>query len=93
MGGLLLGVLEAQGRTTTYDPHTAAWETTNLHGVATVLAANAKARQETRGSHWREDYPDTDDAQWHVRLVSTLDADGVTWKERFAALVVGTGGA
>ena len=72
-----LGVLEAQGRTTTSDPHTAAWETTNLHGVATVLAANAKVRQETRGSHWREDYPDTDDAQWHVRLVSTLDADGV----------------
>jgi succinate dehydrogenase/fumarate reductase flavoprotein subunit len=33
-------------------------------------------RKETRGSHWREDYPDTDDANWHVRLVTVLDGDG-----------------
>jgi succinate dehydrogenase/fumarate reductase flavoprotein subunit len=45
--------------------------------VATVLAANAKMRKETRGSHWREDFPDTDDEHWHVRLVTVLDADGV----------------
>jgi L-aspartate oxidase len=78
-----LGVLDAIGRTTTIDPHTSAWETTNLHAVATVLAANAKMRKETRGSHWREDYPDTDDANWHVRLTSVLDPDGtlVTTRE------------
>ena len=58
-------------------PASKAWETTNLHAVATVLAANAKMRKETRGSHWREDYPDTDDVNWHVRLVSRLDEDGV----------------
>jgi L-aspartate oxidase len=34
-------------------------------------------RKETRGSHWREDYPDTDNTHWHVRLTSTLDPDGV----------------
>ena len=72
-----LGVLDAVQSTTTDDPHTEAWETTNLHAVATVLAANAKMRKETRGSHWREDFPDTDDAQWHVRLASHLDPDGV----------------
>jgi L-aspartate oxidase len=72
-----LGVLEAVGATTSSDPHTASWETTNLHAVATVLTANAKMRKETRGSHWREDFPDTDDEHWHVRLVTTLDADGV----------------
>jgi L-aspartate oxidase len=72
-----LGVLDAVGRTTTADPHTRAWETTNLHAVATVLTANAKMRRETRGSHWREDYPDTDDANWHVRLTTVLDPDGV----------------
>jgi L-aspartate oxidase len=71
-----LGVLEAVGATTSSDPHTASWETTNLHAVATVLTANAKMRKETRGSHWREDYPDTDDANWHVRLVTVLDGDG-----------------
>jgi L-aspartate oxidase len=72
-----LGVLDAVRSTTTDDPHTRAWETTNLHAVATVLAANAKMRKETRGSHWREDFPETDDAHWHVRLASHLDPDGV----------------
>ena len=61
---------------------TSAWETSNLHAVATVLTANAKMRKETRGSHWREDFPDTDDREWHVRLVSHLDADGVLVTER-----------
>jgi L-aspartate oxidase len=71
-----LGVLEAVGATTSSDPHTASWETTNLHAIATVLTANAKLRKETRGSHWREDFPDTDDENWHVRLVTVLDEDG-----------------
>ena len=70
-------MLDALATSVTGDPRTKAWETTNLHAVATVLAANAKMRKETRGSHWREDYPDTDDAEWHVRLVSRLDDDGV----------------
>ncbi|HET7901634.1 MAG TPA: L-aspartate oxidase [Candidatus Nanopelagicales bacterium] len=77
-----LGVLSAIGHTTTDDPHTRAWETTNLHAVATVLAANAKMRKETRGSHWREDFPDTDDEHWHLRLVSHLDPDGVLVTEQ-----------
>ena len=72
-----LGVLEAVGATTSTDPHTGSWETTNLHAVATVLTANAKTRTETRGSHWREDFPDTDDEHWHLRLVTVLGPDGV----------------
>ncbi len=39
-----------------------AWETTNLHMVSTLLASAALLREETRGSHWREDFPDRDDA-------------------------------
>lgn len=69
-------VLAALGRTSSDDPHTTAWETTNLHAVASVLAANAASREETRGSHWREDFPAPDDARWHVRLVSHLDEAG-----------------
>lgn len=37
-----------------------AWETTNLLTVAGALAASAAAREETRGSHWREDFPATE---------------------------------
>jgi L-aspartate oxidase len=72
-----LGVLNAVGETTSDDPHVQAWETTNLHALATVLTANAKMRKETRGSHWREDFPQTNDHEWKVRLSSRLDADGV----------------
>ena len=38
---------------------TEGWETTNLLTVATALTAAARAREETRGSHWREDFPAT----------------------------------
>jgi L-aspartate oxidase len=70
LGRLVVGDLP-QGRST------AAWEATNLHAIATVLAAHALAREETRGSHWREDFPATDDARWRVRLVARADPDGM----------------
>ncbi len=57
-------------------PCTEDWETTNIHMLATTLVQHARLREETRGSHWRDDYPDRDDAQWQVRLVSTLSPDG-----------------
>ncbi len=56
-------------------PQTAEWETTNLHQVATVLTAAAAARTESRGGHFREDFPAQDEA-WQRRLVVRLDPDG-----------------
>jgi L-aspartate oxidase len=53
-------------------PNTAAWETTNLLTVAAGILAAADARTETRGSHWREDYPDRDDAAWDGHLLVML---------------------
>ncbi len=65
-----LGTLSARTAPT---PDVAAWETTNLHTVATALLAAATEPQETRGSHWREDFPERDDVAWRghldVRLV------------------------
>jgi L-aspartate oxidase len=53
-----------------------AWETTNLLTVAAALVAAADRRTETRGSHWREDFPLRDDGHWHLRLRSRIGASG-----------------
>ena len=58
-------------------PSTEDWETTNLHMIASVLVEHSRIREETRGSHWREDFPDRDDARWRVRLVTRMGDDGV----------------
>jgi L-aspartate oxidase len=39
-----------------------AWETTNLVTVSALLTEAALLREETRGSHWREDFPERNDA-------------------------------
>jgi L-aspartate oxidase len=59
----------------TADVRPESWETTNLLTVATALTAAAARREETRGCHWREDYPATED-RWRVRLVQRLTAAG-----------------
>ena len=57
-------------------PQVAEWETTNVHQVATVLTETALARTESRGGHFRSDFPLPDD-DWRIRLVASLDPDGV----------------
>ena len=51
------------------------WESANLFTVSQVLIANALMRQETRGSHWREDYPESR-TDFEVRLVSHRSPHG-----------------
>jgi L-aspartate oxidase len=63
------------GETVSKEPATAAWESTNLHSIATFIAQAAAVREETRGSHWREDFPNTDD-RWHGHLLATLSELG-----------------
>ncbi|MET7277954.1 L-aspartate oxidase [Kribbella sp. NPDC005582] len=58
------------------EPGTPGWEATNLVTVASALIAAATAREESRGSHWREDHPDRDDQHWSGNLDLGLLADG-----------------
>jgi len=53
-------------------PGPAAWETTNLHTVASVLVAAALLREESRGCHRRSDVTGPDDA-WRRPVVAALD--------------------
>jgi succinate dehydrogenase/fumarate reductase flavoprotein subunit len=58
------------------EPCVEAWEATNLHTVANALVAGARLRAETRGCHWREDYPETS-PEWRGHLVTSLLDGGV----------------
>ena len=77
--------LAALSSRTAAEPGLEAWEATNLHLVATAIVAAARRRTETRGSHWRADFPERDDKRWlghHVtalaggRLITTFEAEG-----------------
>jgi L-aspartate oxidase len=59
-------------RDTATDPAPGAWETTNLVTISRALAAAAQLREETRGSHWRDDFPARDDARWAGHVDVTL---------------------
>jgi L-aspartate oxidase len=59
-------------------PRTVTWEATNLLTVASALLEAAMMRRETRGCHWREEFPDASpDFLGHVLLV----LDTVTWEK------------
>jgi L-aspartate oxidase len=56
-------------------PTTENWETTNIMTIAQVLVRHALLREETRGSHWREDFTDAE-ADWQARLLTRMDDTG-----------------
>jgi len=56
-------------------PQTAEWETTNVAQTAAALLATAREREESRGGHFRRDFPETNDADWRLRLSVTYDPD------------------
>ena len=44
--------------------------------LAAVVVAGALARQESRGSHYREDYPERDDANWLKHTIAHPSSEG-----------------
>lgn len=57
------------------DAGRAGWEATNVYSVSAALLAGARLREESRGCHWREDFPRTAD-EWCKRIVTRLGDDG-----------------
>ena len=45
--------------------------------LAEITAAGALARRESRGSHFRTDFPTRDDAQWLKHTLARLDGDEI----------------
>jgi L-aspartate oxidase len=70
------------------DPGVESWEATDLLTVAAALTTAAAAREETRGCHWREDHPGTDDA-WRVHLDLRLDDGALHLARRDVGAPVG----
>ena len=49
------------------------WKAANLLTVARLIARAALRRQESRGAHYRDDYPERDDIHWKKRISETID--------------------
>ncbi|MFM8844030.1 MAG: L-aspartate oxidase [Actinomycetota bacterium] len=73
-----LGTLEKLKSASTIFANLDAWETTNLYLLATAIVRSALERKESRGSHWREDFPETSD-NWTKRIHQSLSHSG-DWK-------------
>ena len=52
------------------------WELQNLLLTASCMVDAALARNESRGVHFRSDFPKPDDAQWRRHLTMQIDVDG-----------------
>lgn len=53
-----------------------AYEFKNILLIAEVIARGAVMRQESRGAHYRTDFPERDDDKWLKHTLATLDGKG-----------------
>jgi L-aspartate oxidase len=71
---------------TTNEANIDSWETTNLYYLATAIVRSALERTESRGSHWREDFPNTS-REWEKRIHQRIDSAGI-WSSSIEELRV-----
>lgn len=76
--------LEELSKLTSVEPRIEAWEASNLHLLATAIVKSALTRTESRGSHWRSDYPQSSD-EWLSRVIEQIDLDG-NWQTDVEAI-------
>ena len=65
------------GRQQCDKPDAEAWQATNLYLVASALVHSALEREETRGSHWRDDFPASSE-EWRGHLACSLSGSALT---------------
>jgi L-aspartate oxidase len=56
-------------------PQRAGWELQNLLTIARLMIFSALAREESRGVHFRSDFPQPDDAKWKRHVICPPFAD------------------
>ena len=79
-----LSTLQQLGTRRSSKPGVDAWEVSNLHFLATAIVRSALLREESRGSHWRNDFPETS-KKWHKRIIQRLDKSGA-WSSNQVAV-------
>jgi len=57
-----------------YDRTPDGWRLRNLATVAWLIARAARRREESRGAHFRADFPERDDIHWKVHVTDRLGA-------------------
>lgn len=67
--------IDDKGSVFNYDL-TEALELGSLLDIAEVLVLGADARKESRGAHWRDDFPTRDDANWMKHTLAHRDESG-----------------
>lgn len=81
-----LTTLEKLSLFTSNDAYIDSWETTNLYFLAKAIVLSALLREESRGSHWREDYPESKSI-WLKRIHQRMNPDG-TWRASYETVGV-----
>ena len=67
--------IDDKGSVFNYDL-TEALELGNLLELAEVLVVGAQAREESRGAHWRDDFPTREDANWMKHTLAYREESG-----------------
>ncbi len=80
-----LKTLNELGKLISTEPNIDSWEASNLHILASAIVRSALIRKESRGSHWRSDYPHTDD-EFRVHIIGKMNSNG-QWQHKTSSVL------